>query len=65
MLSHQSHEVNFDGIIGNTHSHSGRSIGNIASFKHQALTSNTKEAALPGLQKVKALSGLGLSLIHI
>lgn len=53
-------EVNFDGLVGPTHNYAGLSYGNVASMSHKALISNPKEAALQGLQKMKALADLGL-----
>lgn len=56
----QQFEVNFDGIVGPTHNYAGLSLGNLASFDNANATSNPKQAALQGLQKMKALSDLGL-----
>ena len=53
-------EVNFDGLVGPSHSYAGLSFGNIASMNHRALVSNPREAALQGLRKAKALVDLGL-----
>lgn len=53
-------EINFDGLVGNTHHYGGLSFGNIASMTHEASISNPKRAALQGLQKMKFLSDLGL-----
>lgn len=53
-------EVNFDGIVGPTHNYSGLSFGNVASKKHENEASNPKEAALQGLEKMKALLDLGV-----
>lgn len=53
-------EVNFDGLVGNTHNYGGLSYGNVASVSHKALVSNPREAALQGLRKMKALADLGL-----
>lgn len=52
-------ELNFDGLIGPTHNYSGLSEGNIASFKNNKKTSNPKNAALQGLEKMKLLMELG------
>jgi succinylarginine dihydrolase len=54
-----SHEANFDGLVGLTHTYAGLSYGNIASMNHRALISNPREAALQGLTKAKALADLG------
>src|SRR5439155_1154305 len=55
-----AHEVNFDGLVGPTHSYAGLSYGNIASQAHRHAASNPKAAALEGLAKMKLLAGLGL-----
>ncbi len=60
MKLNNSHEVNFDGLVGPTHNYSGLSFGNIASVKHKASVSNPREAALQGLAKMKTLLDLGL-----
>ena len=54
------HEYNFDGLIGPTHNYAGLSFGNLASAKNAGARSNPKEAALQGLQKMRAAMGLGL-----
>lgn len=56
----QIFEVNFDGIVGNTHNYSGLSYGNIASTKNQFAISNPQAAALQGLEKMKLLADLGI-----
>lgn len=53
-------EVNFDGLVGPTHNYAGLASGNLASAKHQGLTSNPRAAALEGLAKMRALVGLGV-----
>ncbi|KEA65415.1 Succinylarginine dihydrolase [Marinobacterium lacunae] len=53
-------EANFDGLVGPTHNYSGLSFGNIASQSHRTQASNPRQAALQGLDKMKALSDLGL-----
>lgn len=71
-------EVNFDGLVGLTHSYAGLASGNLASAKNALQTSNPRSAALEGLAKMKKLADLGipqavlppherpdLSLIHI
>lgn len=55
-----SREVNFDGIVGPTHNYAGLSFGNVASEKHQRLTSSPKKAALQGLEKMRALYDMGI-----
>jgi succinylarginine dihydrolase len=52
-------EYNFDGLVGPTHNFAGLSFGNIASFKNKQSTSNPKEAALQGLEKMQTLAKLG------
>lgn len=52
-------EINFDGIVGPTHSYAGLSFGNLASQKHGNLASNPRQAALQGLEKMKMLVDLG------
>lgn len=52
-------EVNFDGLVGPTHNYSGLAHGNVASMSHGGLLSNPREAALQGLEKMKALSDAG------
>jgi len=60
MKLRNSHEVNFDGLVGPTHNYSGLSFGNIASTAHGSGISNPREAALQGLAKMKTLMDLGL-----
>src|SRR5205085_10645443 len=55
-----AHEVNFDGLVGPTHSYAGLSYGNLASQRHRLTESNPREAALQGLAKMKLLADLGL-----
>ena len=54
------YEVNFDGLVGPTHNFAGLSYGNIASDKSAKGTSSPKGAALQGLEKMKALSDMGM-----
>jgi succinylarginine dihydrolase len=44
-----AHEVNFDGLVGPTHTYAGLSYGNIASTTHKATVSHPREAARQGL----------------
>lgn len=53
-------EVNFDGLVGPTHSYAGLSYGNIASSNSSQAVSSPKQAALQGLAKMKALFDMGL-----
>ena len=55
----KSYEVNFDGLVGPTHNYGGLSFGNVASQSNSQQHSNPKEAALQGLQKMKALMDMG------
>ncbi|MEM9838473.1 MAG: N-succinylarginine dihydrolase [Pseudomonadota bacterium] len=48
-------EVNFDGLVGPTHNYGGLSLGNIASMSNEESASNPREAALQGLDKMRAL----------
>jgi succinylarginine dihydrolase len=54
-----AYEVNFDGLVGPTHNYAGLSYGNVASYSNVSAISNPKEAALQGLEKMKALHDLG------
>lgn len=56
----RSREVNFDGLVGLTHSYAGLASGNIASAKNAMQTSNPRSAALEGLAKMKKLADLGI-----
>lgn len=53
-------EVNFDGLIGPTHTHGGLSPGNTASERHAGEASNPRAAALQGLSKMRFMRSLGL-----
>ncbi len=55
-----AHEVNFDGIVGPTHSYAGLSHGNLASHRHGGDVSHPRRAALEGLAKMKRLADLGV-----
>lgn len=54
-------EVNFDGLVGPTHNFAGLSFGNVASSQHGGRTSSPKQAALQGLEKMKALVAMGMT----
>lgn len=56
----QQFEMNFDGLVGPSHNYAGLSFGNVASASNSNAISNPKEAALQGLQKMKALADLGM-----
>jgi succinylarginine dihydrolase len=53
-------EVNFDGLIGNTHNYAGLSAGNLASARNARQLSRPREAARQGLAKMQLLRQLGL-----
>ncbi len=52
-------EVNVDGLIGPTHTYAGLSSGNLASQENGGSTSNPREAALEGLNKMKMMADYG------
>jgi succinylarginine dihydrolase len=52
--------VNFDGLVGLTHSYAGLASGNIASAKNALQPSNPRSAALEGLGKMKKLADAGI-----
>lgn len=54
-------EINFDGIIGPTHNYAGLSLGNIASANNAGAQSHPREAALQGIEKMRANLRLGLA----
>jgi succinylarginine dihydrolase len=54
-------EINFDGIVGPTHNYAGLSPGNIASAKNSGSVSRPREAALQGIEKMRANAALGLA----
>jgi len=53
-------EINFDGIVGPTHNYAGLSLGNLASSRNAGAVSRPREAALQGLEKMRANLALGL-----
>lgn len=53
-------EVNFDGLVGPTHNYAGLSFGNVASLSNANAKSSPRQAAKQGLQKMKALSDMGM-----
>lgn len=53
-------ESNFDGLIGPTHNYGGLSDGNLASAKNAGLVARPREAALQGLEKMRAMHDAGL-----
>ncbi len=54
------YELNLDGLVGPTHHYAGLSFGNTASMTHADKSSNPRDAALEGLQKMRLLHELGL-----
>ncbi|HEY0973348.1 MAG TPA: N-succinylarginine dihydrolase [Solimonas sp.] len=54
-------EANFDGLVGPTHHYAGLALGNIASARNAEQVSNPRAAVLEGLEKMRALSHLGLA----
>ncbi len=54
------YEMNFDGLVGPTHNYSGLSFGNVASKNNAKQIANPKKAALQGLEKMLAMTKLGL-----
>lgn len=60
-MSHPvAHEVNFDGLIGPSHSFGGMADGNIASAHNEGHVSNPRQAALQGVRKMRQLLNAGL-----
>src|SRR2546423_14424291 len=55
-----THEANFDGIVGPTHNYAGLSYGNVASMTNKASVSSPRDAALQGLAKMKFLHDMGV-----
>jgi len=53
-------EMNFDGLIGNTHNYAGLSQGNLASTNNAKRVSHPRQAAKEGLAKMYRLHQLGL-----
>jgi succinylarginine dihydrolase len=54
-------EVNFDGLIGPTHSYAGLSFGNLASDRNRGEVARPRDAALQGLAKMRVLMELGFT----
>ena len=53
-------EINFDGIIGPTHSYAGLSPGNLAATHNAGAIARPRAAALQGIAKMRANIALGL-----
>ena len=58
---HTAREFNFDGLVGPTHNYAGLSFGNVASSGNAAAVSNPRQAALQGLEKMRALAARGFA----
>ena len=54
-------EFNFDGLVGPSHNYAGLSFGNVASFNNVRSASNPRQAALQGLEKMRALAARGFA----
>jgi succinylarginine dihydrolase len=54
-------EINFDGIVGPSHNFAGLSLGNLAATSNAGSTSHPREAALQGIEKMRANLRLGLA----
>ena len=54
-------EINFDGIVGPSHNFAGLSLGNLAATLNAGKVSAPREAALQGLDKMRACLDLGLA----
>lgn len=55
-----NHEFNFDGLVGPTHHYGGLAEGNRASTANRLKVSHPRTAALQGLEKMSALSRMGV-----
>ena len=54
-------EINFDGIVGPSHSFAGLSPGNLAASAHAGTVAHPRQAALEGVAKMRANLALGLA----
>src|SRR5689334_22533094 len=54
-------EINFDGIVGPSHSYAGLSVGNLASTRNAGAVSQPRAAALQGIDKMRSNLALGLA----
>lgn len=59
-MSLKAYEVNFDGMVGPTHTYGGLAYGNVAAMTHALTLSNPRAALLQGLSKMKLLADLGI-----
>jgi succinylarginine dihydrolase len=55
-----SHEWQFDGLVGPSHSYAGLAPGNLASVSNAGSLANPRKAALQGLAKMRFVQGLGV-----
>ena len=53
-------EINFDGIVGPSHNLAGLSLGNLAATRNAGSPAAPREAALQGIEKMRANLKLGL-----
>ncbi len=53
-------EINFDGLIGPSHSYAGLSLGNLAATRNAGAVAHPRAAALQGIVKMRANLDLGL-----
>lgn len=58
---HSAREFNFDGLVGPSHNYAGLSFGNLASQSNLNQASNPRQAALQGLEKMRALAHRGFA----
>ncbi len=56
----QTHEVNFDGLVGPTHNYAGLSPGNLLSARNALDVAHPRAAARQGLAKMRKVAELGL-----
>lgn len=54
-------EFNFDGLVGPSHNYAGLSYGNVASSANVHRVANPRQAALQGLEKMRALAARGFA----
>jgi succinylarginine dihydrolase len=54
-------EINFDGLVGQTHNYAGLSEGNLASARNKDTIARPRDAALQGLAKMQRMRALGLA----
>jgi succinylarginine dihydrolase len=53
-------EWQFDGLVGPTHNYAGLALGNLAAAKNAGAVSNSRMAALQGLEKMRFVRNLGM-----